>query len=39
MNAEIESYNAAQATAAERQICDVLAKTIDKLLPAAESKI
>ena len=39
MNPEIEAFNNGQATIDERQICDTLATTIDKLLPEAESKI
>ena len=38
MNAEIQSYNAAQSDA-ERAICDLLATEIDRHLPEAENKI
>jgi hypothetical protein len=39
MNPDIEAFNEDQATAEERQICETLATTINKLLPEAESKI
>ncbi len=35
---DIEAYNAAQSPA-DKRICDTLAKTIDRNLPGAESKI
>ena len=35
---DIKAYNAAQS-AADKRICDALAKTIDRHLPGAESKI
>lgn len=39
MKSDIETFNEAQATAEERQICNTLATIIDELLPEAESKI
>lgn len=39
MNSEIETYNAGQLTAEEREMCETLAKAIGQLLPEAESKI
>jgi hypothetical protein len=38
MNKDIQAYNAAQS-AADKRICDALAKAIDRDLPGAESKI
>lgn len=39
MHPDIEAFNEGQATALERQICEILATTIDGLLPEADSKI
>lgn len=39
MIASIQAYNESQATAHEREVCELLATTIDELLPEAESKI
>lgn len=39
MQADIDSYNKNQATPIERQICEMLATSIHKLLPEAECKI
>ncbi len=39
MNPDINVFNKDQATVEERQICEILATNIDKLLPKAESKI
>ena len=39
MQPDIEAFNEAQATAGERQICETLATSIDRLLPEAEGKI
>lgn len=39
MHPDIESFNENQATAEERQICETLATSFDKLLPEAECKI
>ena len=39
MNEAIETYNQDQPTAEEQRICEMLATTIDRLLPEAESKI
>lgn len=38
MNAEIQAYNNRQ-TAVDHQLCDLLATTIDRELPEAESKV
>lgn len=38
MNTEIETYNNRQVSA-DREICDLLAKIIDKELTKAESKV
>ena len=39
MNPDIEAFNESQATAEERQICETLMATINKMLPEAECKI
>lgn len=39
MNTDISSYNASQSTVEYQQICALLAETIDKHLPEAESRI
>ena len=39
MHPEIEAFNEDRETAYERQICEILATSIDKLLPEAECKI
>lgn len=39
MSTEIEVYNTGQATAEDRLICEMLAKTISEQLAEAESKI
>ena len=39
MHPEIEAFNDDRETADERQICNTLATSIDKLLPEAECKI
>ena len=39
MHPDIRTYNEGQATEEERQICETLAMTIDKLLPEADCKI
>ena len=39
MNPEIKAFNDSQVSAEERQICEILAATVNKLLPEAECKI
>lgn len=39
MNPDIKAFNENQETDVERQICEILATSIDKLLPEAECKI
>ena len=39
MHPDIKSFNRNQATSSERDICELLAKTIEELLPEAASKI
>ena len=38
MNADIQKYNEAQSPEG-REVCDLLARTIDRTLPEAENKI
>ena len=39
MNPEIDAFNEGQATVEDQQICEILAATIDELLPEADCKI